>query len=164
MSNALTLLHNSKLHNSNIQPISETTFMVVPPNLGLGPSSPYPICVTAKDNYLILSEDEISEKDLLEKVFKDDEPSSTRGVSIFKAEDLENFIQEDPTLLAELYQLFEQHDAFPPNRILELVQFLNEKGFIPIVVIHKLLAATSCELEKILNGDSPWDEFLKLIK
>lgn len=157
--NALVTLENSS--SAEVQLISEDTYLLNPQSLAF--YTPVPIYVTCRDDIILISEDQISPKSLLEDVFDEDGNTNHARIYSFDSDEMENLLNEDPLLLADFYQLITTHDAFE-KELLDLINLLGSRDFSLVAVIHRLMAASTSEVEKILHAEEPISAYLNLME
>lgn len=110
------------------------------------------VYVTSVGTDILVSEEDLSKKELLKEVF-DENSDFSSGIQTFssKDEDFMDLIENDPTILSELYTLFEEQHNINSDKLWKLVKsLLND--FSPDIVVTKLVAATLDEIEDLLSA------------
>ena len=131
---------------TEIVPINEATIMIAPTHLNL------PIVYAASvGTDIIVSEEDLSKKELLLEVFEENSEFSS-GIQKFSSNDevFMEMIEKDPTVLSELYVLFEEQHNIDAAKLWKLVKTLINY-FSPDIVTTKLLSATLVEIEELIN-------------
>lgn len=138
---------------TEIIPINEATVMIAPTLQNL------PIIYAASiGTDILVSEEDLSKKEFLLEVF-DENSEFSSGIQKFSSKDevFMDLIEKDPTVLSELYVLFEEQHNTNSDKLWKLVKSLIN-DFSPDIVVTKLLAATAGELEDLISQK----DFIKL--
>lgn len=133
---------------TEIIPINEATVMIAPTLQNL------PIIYAASiGTDILVSEEDLSKKELLLEVF-DESSDFSSGIQKFSANDevFMEMVEKDPTVLSELYVLFEEQHNIDANKLWKLVKSLVNTFSIDIVVT-KLIAATIDEINSLINEE-----------
>lgn len=141
----LTTVINSK-NRTDIIPVDDETFMIAPTHMNL----PL-VYVTSVGTDILVSEEDLSKKELLLEVF-DENSDFSSGIQKFSSKDdvFMELIEKDSSILSELYVLFEEQHNVNSAELWKLVKSLIH-DFSPDIVVAKLIAATLVEIEDLLN-------------
>lgn len=149
MEKNLTTIINTNTR-TDIIPVDKETFMVAPTHMNL----PL-IYVTSVGTDILVSEEDLSKKELLLEVF-DENSEFSSGIQKFSSKDevFMDLVEKDPTILSELYVLFEEQHNANSDELWKIVKSLIN-DFSPDIVVTKLIAATIEEMESLINEKDP---------
>ena len=135
-------------NRTDIIPVDKETFMVAPAHANL----PL-VYVTSVDTNIFVSEEALSKQDLLLEVF-DENSKFSSGIQKFSANDevFMEMLENDPTVLSELYVLFEEQHNINADKLWKLVKSLVNTFSVDIVVT-KLIAATIDDIDSLINEE-----------